>query len=309
MTTDRIKLGIKTVVEWTLNTLSIVALILVAAMLRSHFSPKAAAHPEPPALANVLPNENWASNGVTLVMALSVNCHWCTASAPFYRELLATNRGPAFHTIAIFPQSVSLGQEYTRLLEITVKDIRQANLQQLGIEATPALLVVDASGRIRSRWVGKLAPEEEDSVRKELSSVAAPQPGMKNLTQQDDLITANDLRQLLRSEPTLPVIDIRPRSLYRARHIAEALNIPQDELEIRAIHEVPKESTVVLYCHYYPPCESHAKERGVATYCTVGARQLHRNGFSKIKILKEDLAVLQSAGVRLSSLQRNTGHD
>jgi rhodanese-related sulfurtransferase len=308
MTTDRVKFGIKKVVEWTLNTLSIVALVLVGAMLRDHFLPKAAAHPDRSALANVLPNENWASNGVTLVMALSVNCHWCTASAPFYRELLTTNRGPAFHAIAIFPQSVSLGQEYIRSLEITVRDIRQANLQQLGIEATPALFVVDASGRIRSRWIGKLAPEEEDTVRKELSGVAAPQPGMKNLPPQDDLITANDLRQLLRSEPMLPVIDIRPRSLYRDRHIAEALNIPQDELEIRAIHEVPKKSTIVLYCHYYPPCESHAKERGVATYCTAGARQMHRNGFSKIKVLKEDLTVLQSAGVRIASLQQ-TGHD
>lgn len=303
MTIGRIKPGIKKVVEWTLNILSLAALVLVAATLRGHFSPKAATPPGRLALANFLPDEDWASNGVTLVMVLSVNCHWCTASAPFYRELLATNRGPAFHTIAIFPQSVSLGQEYVRSLGIVVRDIRQTNLQQLGIEATPALFVIDASGRIRSMWIGKLAPEEEDTVRKELNGVAAQQPGMKNLPEQDDLITANDLRQLLRSEPMLPVVDIRPRSLYRVRHIAGALNIPQDELEIRAIHEVPRESAVVLYCHYYAPCESHAKERGIATYCTAGARQLHRNGFSKIKILKEDLTALQSAGVRTSSLQ------
>jgi rhodanese-related sulfurtransferase len=302
--TDSIKLGITKGVEWTLNTLSVVALVLMAAMLRNHFSPKVATHPERSALANVLPNENWAANGVTLVMGLSVSCHWCTASAPFYRELLATNRGPAFHTIAIFPQSVSLGQEYMRSLGIMVGDVRQANLQQLGIEATPALFVIDSSGRIRSRWIGKLSPEEEDTVRRELSGIAAPQSGMKDLPQQqDDPITANDLRQLLRSEPMLRVIDIRPRFLYRARHIADALNIPQDELEIRAIHEIPKESTTVLYCHYYSPCESHAQARGIATYCTVGALQLHRNGFSKIKILSEDLVVLQSAGIRIFSLK------
>src|SRR5262249_34264823 len=35
-----------------------------------------------------LPDTNWEKNGQTLVLALSTGCHFCTESAPFYKELV-----------------------------------------------------------------------------------------------------------------------------------------------------------------------------------------------------------------------------
>ena len=104
----------------------------------------------------------WNQNRQTLILAISSSCHFCTESAPFYRKLAQNNRDT--HLVAVFPQSVGEGREYLEKLGVSVDEVRQLSLDQLGVHSTPSLLLVDDSGVVKNFWVGRLPPDQETTV-------------------------------------------------------------------------------------------------------------------------------------------------
>jgi hypothetical protein len=61
-----------------------------------------------------------------------------------------------------------------------------------------------------------------------------------------EIIRVAQLDFLLRKGAKVPIIDVRSRQEYLARHIKGAISIPLDTIEVRA-GEVPREGLVVLY--------------------------------------------------------------
>jgi thioredoxin-related protein len=112
---------------------------------------------------------NWTEHHLTLVMVMQVGCHWCEESASFYRVLSTReSMGRKFHVVAVLPQPLKESQNFLRTLNISIQDIRQQEFQQLGVYATPTLILVDGTGRIKAIWVGKLAPDSEKEVFEDL---------------------------------------------------------------------------------------------------------------------------------------------
>ncbi len=109
-----------------------------------------------------LPDIDWNKNRQTLVLAISSNCHFCTESAAFYRQL-STNKRKT-QVIAVLPQPVEEGRSYLERIGVSVDEIRQLPLDQIGVHGTPTLLLVDASGVVTKFWVGKLPPTQEAAV-------------------------------------------------------------------------------------------------------------------------------------------------
>jgi len=105
---------------------------------------------------------NWNQNRQTLILAISSNCHFCTESAPFYKKL-AQNKGDT-RLVALLPQRVEEGRKYLEMLGVSVDEIRQSSLDQIGIHGTPSLVLVDASGVVKNFWVGRLPPDQEATV-------------------------------------------------------------------------------------------------------------------------------------------------
>jgi thioredoxin-related protein len=114
---------------------------------------------------------DWQKSDKTLVLALSNTCHFCTESAPFYKNI-ALKKGSA-RVIAIFPQSVEEGRAYLSRLGIAVDEVRQFRLEDIGVQGTPTLLLIDRSGVVTSRWVGRLMPDEELVVLKALENLSS----------------------------------------------------------------------------------------------------------------------------------------
>jgi hypothetical protein len=110
-----------------------------------------------------LPDTDWKKSDQTLVLALSTTCHFCSESAPFYKEVIQKRKGNT-RLIAVLPQSVEAGRKYLADLGITVDDVRQAPPSSLGVRGTPTLLLVNKDGVVTSSWVGKLQPEKELEV-------------------------------------------------------------------------------------------------------------------------------------------------
>lgn len=105
---------------------------------------------------------DWKRNRHTLVLAISTICHYCQDSVPFYRTLGA--KATNVKLVAVLPQPVSEGQKYLAENGVRIDEIRQIRLNDLGVLATPTLLLVDDAGLVTQVWVGRLQPEQETEV-------------------------------------------------------------------------------------------------------------------------------------------------
>ncbi|HJX84503.1 MAG TPA: redoxin family protein [Candidatus Angelobacter sp.] len=116
-----------------------------------------------------LKNVNWQANKKSMVLAVSTNCHFCTESAGFYRELAEYCHNHGVTTIAVLPQSPAEALAYLKNEGVGVDDLRQSSLPSIQITGTPTLLLIDANGVVRDVWIGKLQTNQEKQV---LSKVA-----------------------------------------------------------------------------------------------------------------------------------------
>lgn len=99
----------------------------------------------------------------SLVLALSVGCHFCIESTPFYRKLAAKSPGK-FDLIAVFPQSKPLAEQYLRDAVVPVSEVVSAPLNTISVSGTPTLILVDRNGRVQDVWVGRLSDARERQI-------------------------------------------------------------------------------------------------------------------------------------------------
>lgn len=298
------------ILDWILNVACLAVAVLALVLLAQRFLPTARNSTlDGPRVGSVakLRGAGWAADRPTLVMAIQTGCHWCEASANFYHDLLRSSSGGAFHPIAVFPTTSSDNRAFLEKLKLGIDDVREADFGELGVRGTPTLILVGSNGQVEASWVGLLSPQLENEVFKRLGverpSKSLDQPS-NEVSPSSDLMTGSQFVGLQASSTLLQVIDVRPRSEFAAGHIMGSLNIPTEELEARAVHEVPRPATVVVYCHYCPPCENQRKSEGNLTYCVSGRLWLQKLGFTDLKILDADLSQLQDLGVNIAGLTR-----
>ena len=111
-----------------------------------------------------LPDTDWKRSDQTFVFVLSTGCHFCTESAPFYKQVVQKRKQGSTRLIAVLPQGVEEGRKYLGDLGIAVDEVRQATPSSLGVRGTPTLLLVNKDGVITSSWRGKLPTEKEAEV-------------------------------------------------------------------------------------------------------------------------------------------------
>jgi hypothetical protein len=72
---------------------------------------------------------DWKANSKTLVLALSTSCHFCSASAPFYRKLVDFQQGhPRLSIVAVLPQPVTEAEKYFETRELPIRNVYSSNL-------------------------------------------------------------------------------------------------------------------------------------------------------------------------------------
>jgi hypothetical protein len=111
-----------------------------------------------------LPGVDWSKSERNLVLALSTTCHFCSESAGFYKKLLMDVADRGIQVIAVLPQAPAVSRTYLDGLGISVPEVLQGPLDSVDATGTPTVLLVDAKGKIRKAWVGKLEPEREGEV-------------------------------------------------------------------------------------------------------------------------------------------------
>ena len=107
----------------------------------------------------------WAKNERTLLIALSEGCRYCSDSGPFYQRLTREVSGKKnIGVVAVLPQAVNEGRDYLTSLGVSVADVRQVSLDDLGVIGTPTLIIVNKEGVVTNAWRGQIPSNKEDEV-------------------------------------------------------------------------------------------------------------------------------------------------
>jgi hypothetical protein len=162
-------------VSRTIEVMANVAIILVAILLgivlinryliapRLPISESAVIRNQPPSNVKIrVDGVDWTRKNKTLVLAISSTCHFCTESAPFYRQLAGAHESTQL--IAVLPQPVTEGRRYVSRLGLEVDDVVQAPLNSINVNGTPTLLLVNRDGDVTGTWVGRLPADQEAEV-------------------------------------------------------------------------------------------------------------------------------------------------
>jgi hypothetical protein len=159
-------------VEMGANTaIIIVAIVFAGALIRNYASSRAQnLHQIAIGTKFALQDVNWQAGDKTLIFALSTNCHYCTESAGFYRELAHACKEHHIRTIALFPQPIEKADKYIKSLDVGFDELRQTQLAGLDISGTPTLLLINTSGLVTSVWIGKLPDEAERKLLAKLTA-------------------------------------------------------------------------------------------------------------------------------------------
>ena len=120
----------------------------------------------------VINEVNWSDNEMTLVFALSTQCHYCNESAEFFKRTInIISKQPKAGFMAIFPQDENAARDYLSRQGVSIPRIRSLNPSSIGIRGTPTLLLVDRLGIIRRIWEGRVMPEKEEVTINEMLQI------------------------------------------------------------------------------------------------------------------------------------------
>jgi hypothetical protein len=67
------------------------------------------------------------------------------------------------------PQNKEDGENYLKELGIPGIETKQSTLDALQVTGTPTLILVNEKGEVTHTWIGRLAPEKESEVFRQLN--------------------------------------------------------------------------------------------------------------------------------------------
>jgi thioredoxin-related protein len=244
----------------------------------------------------VIPGVTWSGTH-NLVLALSTTCHFCEESAPFYRKLLQQQHehDGKWNSIIVFPQSSDMAHKYVQAHKYIATATLHADYANVGITGTPTLVLVDGHGTVLDEWIGRLDSDQQTDVAVHLgiaphdlvdqASSGDTAPAVKGASPE---VLSNELADLRAKHQKVTILDVRQRDQYSLGHMAEAVNIPFDELPMRAPHEISKKFPLILYCNFSPSCQAN----GSRSLCSVSVEELSSVGFEHVRYVRDNLALL-----------------
>lgn len=160
-------------IERKLDTLASIAIIIVSILLGIKLLAPRTPQLPPPDIGRgskvTAANLNWTGSDRTLLIVMQVGCRFCTASAPFYREIVEKARSESLHIAVLAPQDAADTRRYLQMIGVPIDDVRQAALDAVHVRGTPTMILVDRSGAVVDSWRGQIPIDQQQSVLKRIT--------------------------------------------------------------------------------------------------------------------------------------------
>lgn len=157
------------------NLIVILMALVVGAVVLTRY---AASYNTPRAIAAgdhvaKLPGLEWNQHRRTLLLVLNTACHFCQDSVPFYQKLAKAQRleRDAVEMVAVFPNEAEMVHQFTAHEGLTIRSMPGVALENLHVNATPTLILVNSEGRVERSWVGVLTARQEIDLLKLVSGL------------------------------------------------------------------------------------------------------------------------------------------
>jgi hypothetical protein len=252
-----------------------------------------------------------ASDRPTLFVALNKGCHYCAASAAFYEKVSQYNK--AAKVVALFPNTVPDASEYVRHLNLKTDAMAVADYSKMGVIGTPTAILADAQGKVLGVWNGlldhtvqtevlkRLGATDEEAYVPAFADTVALASIAKPVT--EDSYTYAQVKDMQAQHKVFTLVDVRDRNQYGKGHLPGAINIPLDEFEIRAPHEVKKDNLLIVDCSYCSECEVKQRSSGLPSLCTISAQLIDAVGYHNLALVYDE-----KVGIRSLSAENEAGH-
>lgn len=214
-----------------------------------------------------LQNMDFSKHPLNLVLVVSKDCKYCARSKSFHSLLIkhALRNGIG---VALLLAPADRDSAY-------VKDLTNGSPiptlvddpARLRIPGTPTIIGVNSQGTITDVWTGLATASEERGILNRMVAKSSTSDFVSGTLSDDQF------RSLANSNKVV-LLDIRERQPFDQDHLAMAMNIPADELQIRARHELDQSKTIVINCTNLPRIA-----------CSSSEEALRERGFSKILFL------------------------
>jgi thiol-disulfide isomerase/thioredoxin len=160
----------KTKLEATANVTVIVVALAVGAVVLTRYAESYRA-PRSVAVGDHLakiPGLDWTQHRETLLLVLNTGCHFCQDSVPFYQRLAQAQRpdANAVQLVAVFPNEAEAVRQFAAHERLPIRSVPGVPLDELSVNATPTLVLVDREGRVEQVWVGILTSRQEIDLLK-----------------------------------------------------------------------------------------------------------------------------------------------
>lgn len=227
------------------------------------------------------PNAEFTVKGLDLgsqprqiVIATSSSCPYCRASAEFHKTLVETAHSAGMPVVALVDGPGELPLQLSAELGAADR-ARKTSLARSGIPGTPTVLLLE-HGVVRGMWVGLLNKSQEAGLLGRLGGRGRAESGSHTITEFPGSAPRLVQGSQFASELSLvAVIDVGPRDEFARQHLPGAINIPLDELHIRAeIEIVDHDMPIALDCS--------GLDSGV---CELGAKVLAGARYSKLELI------------------------
>jgi hypothetical protein len=162
---------LKEILDLTTNVVVVVfAVVAIGVLAKNYFAPPSAQTSAGIQKGSAFPGiagVDYKQAPRTLILALNVDCRYCTKSVPFYNRLAESQREHAgqFNIVAAFiNKEEDRVKSYAEEKQLSVPTLPRIDLDKLGIHTTPTLVLVDNTGKVLDSWRGALQPDGEREV-------------------------------------------------------------------------------------------------------------------------------------------------
>lgn len=299
-------IGIRAVALTSIQIISAIIITIVLVSRHAHLVTAMSQSALPPTQM-VIGEFSDAGPQPKVLVALATACAWDSEFAEFYTEL-TVHDGEGFQMVVVGGDSPDEIRRVADQLSARVPRIQQIAFSTLRVHTAPAIILLGGDNAVEAAWPAKSLSAVDRAYLRERLGLPTESPGAtRDITavarlHQSHVIRTEDARVLRRSFQ-VPTVDVRPRADYARESVQDSVNIPLDELPVRAPHELPLSGTIIVLCGACKDCGREPDESRLSSLCTRAYQELTSLGFSDVRVLRENPgAVAGSIGRSLSAL-------